>query len=71
MRCMSLPSTSSANRLDPVVFYNIVYSIMIDCSRNGVLRLESIYTLLCNMSLMGLNMLQLYTEDTYEVCGCI
>ncbi|KAG0176755.1 hypothetical protein DFQ28_005757 [Apophysomyces sp. BC1034] len=43
--------------------------VMIDCSRNGVLRLESIYFLLCNMALMGLNMLQLYTEDTYEVEG--
>ncbi|KAF7727377.1 hypothetical protein EC973_007620 [Apophysomyces ossiformis] len=40
--------------------------VMIDCSRNGVLRLESIYFLLRNMALMGLNMLQLYTEDTYE-----
>lgn len=40
---------------------------MIDCSRNGVLRLHSIYFLLNNMALMGLNMLQLYTEDTYEV----
>lgn len=40
---------------------------MVDCSRNGVLRLESVNTLLCNMALMGLSMLQLYTEDTYEV----
>ncbi|KAI9249764.1 glycoside hydrolase superfamily [Phascolomyces articulosus] len=43
--------------------------VMVDCSRNGVLRLASIHTLLCNMALMGLNMLQLYTEDTYEVDG--
>ncbi|ORZ02623.1 glycoside hydrolase superfamily [Syncephalastrum racemosum] len=43
--------------------------VMIDCSRNGVLRLASVYTLLCNMALMGLPMLQLYTEDTYEVEG--
>lgn len=42
-------------------------SVMVDCSRNGVLRLESVNTLLCNMALMGLSMLQLYTEDTYEV----
>lgn len=32
-----------------------------------MLRLESVNTLLCNMALMGLSMLQLYTEDTYEV----
>lgn len=44
-------------------------SVMIDCSRNGVLRLKTIYFLLNNMALMGLNMLQLYTEDTYEVDG--
>ena len=44
-----------------------MYSVMVDCSRNGVLRLESVNTLLCNMALMGLSMLQLYTEDTYEV----
>ncbi|KAJ8651597.1 hypothetical protein O0I10_012834 [Lichtheimia ornata] len=43
--------------------------VMVDCSRNGVLRLESVNTLLCNMALMGLSMLQLYTEDTYEVEG--
>lgn len=40
---------------------------MIDCSRNGVLKVKSVYFLLNNMALMGLNMLQLYTEDTYEV----
>lgn len=42
---------------------------MIDCSRGGVLRLKTVYFLLNNMALMGLNMLQLYTEDTYEVEG--
>jgi len=40
---------------------------MIDCSRNGVLKPESVYFFLRNMALMGLNMLQLYTEDTYEI----
>ncbi|KAG2233185.1 hypothetical protein INT48_005023 [Thamnidium elegans] len=43
--------------------------VMIDCSRNGVLRPKSVYFLLNNMALMGLNMLQLYTEDTFEVEG--
>ncbi|KAG2182917.1 hypothetical protein INT44_005898 [Umbelopsis vinacea] len=41
--------------------------VMIDCSRNGVLKPESVYFFLRNMALMGLNMLQLYTEDTYEI----
>lgn len=40
---------------------------MVDCSRNGVLLLQKVYFLLNHMALMGLNMLQLYTEDTYEV----
>lgn len=40
---------------------------MIDCSRNGVLKVKSVQQLLCYMAMMGLNMLQLYTEDTYEV----
>jgi hypothetical protein len=42
---------------------------MIDCSRGGVLRPKTVYFFLNNMALMGLNMLQLYTEDTYEVEG--
>lgn len=46
-----------------------MYRVMIDCSRGGVLRLKTVYFLLNNMALMGLNMLQLYTEDTYEVEG--
>ncbi|RUS26794.1 family 20 glycoside hydrolase [Jimgerdemannia flammicorona] len=43
--------------------------LMIDCSRNGVLLVDSVYFMLRNMALMGLNTLQLYTEDTYEVEG--
>ncbi|KAI8974293.1 glycoside hydrolase superfamily [Pilobolus umbonatus] len=43
--------------------------VMIDCSRNGVLKPGQVYFLLCNMALMGLNMLQLYTEDTFEIEG--
>ncbi|KAI7862234.1 hypothetical protein BDF14DRAFT_130083 [Spinellus fusiger] len=43
--------------------------VMIDCSRNGVLRPQSVYFVLCKMALLGLNTLQLYTEDTYEVDG--
>ncbi|KAI9246192.1 glycoside hydrolase superfamily [Sporodiniella umbellata] len=41
--------------------------VMVDCSRNGVLLLSKVYFLLNTMALMGLNMLQLYTEDTFEV----
>lgn len=40
---------------------------MLDCSRNGVLTVESVKRFIRYMSLMGLNTLQLYTEDTYEL----
>lgn len=40
---------------------------MFDCSRNAVLTVESIKDLLEIMSIMGFNMMMLYTEDTYEM----
>ncbi len=42
---------------------------MIDCSRNGVLNVRSAKYLIRSLALLGYNMLQLYTEDTYEVEG--
>ncbi|CCF51528.1 hypothetical protein NDA11_005660 [Ustilago hordei] len=42
---------------------------MIDCSRNGVLNVRSNKYLLRTLALLGYNMLQLYTEDTYEIDG--
>ncbi|KAJ1957680.1 hypothetical protein GGI12_004957 [Dipsacomyces acuminosporus] len=42
-------------------------ALMIDCSRNAVLSVKNVYSMLRNMALMGYNMLQLYTEDTYKV----
>ncbi|KAJ1730367.1 hypothetical protein LPJ72_004512 [Coemansia sp. Benny D160-2] len=44
-------------------------ALMIDCSRNGVLAVDSVCAMLRQMALMGYNMLQLYTEDTYRVEG--
>lgn len=41
--------------------------IMVDVSRNSVLKVESIKRLLEIMALMGLNTMMLYTEDTYEI----
>lgn len=41
--------------------------VMIDSSRNGVLTVEGIKKIIEIMALMGLNLLMLYTEDTYEV----
>ena len=40
---------------------------MVDCSRNGVLNVDSAKFLCRTLALMGFNMLQLYTEDTYEI----
>ncbi len=42
---------------------------MFDLSRNAVLKVESIKNLLEKMALMGLNMVMLYTEDTYTIEG--
>jgi len=41
--------------------------VMLDVSRNAVPTVESIKRLLSHMALMGLNLLMLYTEDTYEI----
>ena len=43
--------------------------IMFDCSRNGVLSLDSVRFFLRKLALLGLPMMMLYTEDTYEVPG--
>lgn len=41
--------------------------VMLDCSRNAVLRPEELYRFIDLLAKMGYNMLQLYTEDTYEI----
>ena len=43
--------------------------VMIDCSRNAVLKPETFKDILRIMSRMGLNTAMLYTEDTYEIDG--
>ncbi|GGE26285.1 N-acetyl-beta-D-glucosaminidase [Marinithermofilum abyssi] len=43
--------------------------VMLDCSRNGVMKPEAVKSWLRKMALMGLNMLMLYTEDTYTIEG--
>ncbi len=44
-----------------------VLGVMVDCSRNGVLRPDAAKALMRRWALMGLNLCMLYTEDTYEV----
>jgi len=43
--------------------------VMLESSRNGVLTVDNIKILLQRFSLMGINTVMLYTEDTYEVPG--
>lgn len=43
--------------------------LMIDCSRNGVMRPDALKAFLRRVALMGVNLVMLYTEDTYEVPG--
>lgn len=43
--------------------------IMFDVSRNAVLKPETIKYFLRKMSIMGLNLGMMYTEDTYEIKG--
>ncbi len=41
--------------------------VMLDCSRNGVISVAAAKHFIRRMALMGLDMLMLYTEDTYEI----
>lgn len=43
--------------------------VMVDCSRNAVLRLDKIKEIIRKMAALGLDSFMLYTEDTYEVEG--
>ena len=42
-------------------------AVMIDCSRNGVMKPEKVKEFALLIKNMGYNALMLYTEDTYEV----
>ncbi len=45
------------------------FGAMLDCSRNGVLRVERIKEYVDILAKFGYNALELYTEDTFEVDG--
>ena len=45
------------------------FGIMLDCSRNAVPNIKFLKEFIDDISLMGYNSLQLYTEDTYEMDG--
>ena len=42
---------------------------MVDMSRNAVMNLTTVKSMMRKMALMGMNMYMLYTEDTYEIEG--
>ena len=41
--------------------------VMLDCSRNGVMKLSVVKKFIRYLAVMGLDTLMLYTEDTYEI----
>jgi hypothetical protein len=43
--------------------------VMVDVSRNGVLKVDALKTVLRRLALMGINSVQLYTEDVYTLPG--
>lgn len=45
------------------------FGVMLDCSRNAVMRVSEVKKLIDVMQKIGYNALELYTEDTYEVEG--
>ena len=45
------------------------FSVMLDFSRNGVMKVEKVKEYIDYLKLFGYNSLMLYTEDTYEIEG--
>ena len=45
------------------------FGIMMDCSRNAVMRVDHVQQWLRRIALLGYNQAMLYTEDTYEIPG--
>lgn len=57
----------SKTRVEQMPFETL--GIMLDCSRNAVMKVEHFKKWLRRLALMGYNMAMLYTEDTYELEG--
>src|SRR5439155_1833489 len=53
-------------RMEPAFEFR---GLMIDVSRNGVLKRDYLRKIIAQLALLGINYLALYTEDTYEVSG--
>ena len=55
------------NKTTRGVIMEKMMGVMLDCSRNAVMRVESVKKYAEIIKKMGYNTLMLYTEDTYEV----
>lgn len=45
------------------------FGVMLDCSRNAVIKVETLKKIIDTLVKIGYNTVELYTEDTYEVKG--
>ncbi|MBQ2773039.1 MAG: beta-N-acetylhexosaminidase, partial [Clostridia bacterium] len=45
------------------------FGVMLDMSRNGIMKPDEVKKYAATIKKLGYNMIQLYTEDTYEVPG--
>ncbi len=43
--------------------------VSLDCSRNGVIKVSKVKEIIEILAVMGINLLALYTENTYEIQG--
>ncbi|WP_309385999.1 beta-N-acetylhexosaminidase [Cerasicoccus frondis] len=72
-RAMGILMGQMAGNLTPQRIYEqstfLKIGAMVDASRNGVPRMDTLKKLICHFALMGINQLMLYTEDTYEIPG--
>lgn len=59
--------TSRTPRMHAEPVHFDTHGLMLDASRNAVSTVATVKLLLRRMALMGMNLLMLYTEDTYEV----
>lgn len=71
-RALSLASLAISekdfSRIEETVYFDEC-GVMLDLSRNGVMKVDAVKKYADYMALMGLNQLYLYLEDTYEIEG--
>ena len=60
-----LPAGATLDEASPFT----TVGIMLDCSRNAVMRVDHLKQWLRRLALLGYNQIMLYTEDTYEIPG--